>query len=304
MAARSPKTKVLPVATAKRQALGRGLSALLPGATPPPAPRGFSTVPIADVSPEREQPRRYWDTSRIDELAASIKQRGVIQPILVRRVADGFRIVAGERRWRASQQAGLTEIPVIIKDVSESEAFEIALVENIQRQDLNPIEEAEAYQRLLGEFGLKQDEVASRVGKERSTITNALRLLKLPQQLREHVAAGALSVGHAKVLLGVDDPQAMGTLALQVTARGLSVRDTERLVARWKSPAPKVKKAVPTDLKSLAKRMERAIGMRCVVQMKSADTGAFAIRFSSLAQAQQLIEALVADLEKDSRSKA
>jgi ParB family chromosome partitioning protein len=299
----APKVKAKVAPPPQRQALGRGLSALLPSAAAPaPVARAFTSVAISEVSPEREQPRRYWDTARIDELSASIKQRGVIQPILVRRVPDGYRIVAGERRWRAAQQAGLTEIPVIVKDVSESEAFEIALVENIQREDLNPIEEAEAYQRLLGEFGLKQEEVAARVGKERSTITNALRLLKLPQQLREHVAAGALSVGHAKVLLGVDDSQAMGTLALQVTARGLSVRDTEKLVERWKSPTPRAKKAIPSELKSLAKRMERAIGMRCVVEMKSADTGAFAIRFSSLAQAQQLIEALVADLEKDSKS--
>ena len=222
---RPTKAKAVPAAKAGRQALGRGLSALLPAAAPPPvASRGITNVPIAEVSPDREQPRRYWDTARIEELAASIKQRGVIQPILVRRVEDGYRIVAGERRWRAAQQAGLTELPVIVKDVSESEAFEIALVENIQRQDLNPIEEAEAYQRLLGEYGLKQDELASRVGKERSTITNALRLLKLPQTLREHVAAGALSVGHAKVLLGLDDTAAMSALAAQVTGRGLSVR--------------------------------------------------------------------------------
>jgi ParB family chromosome partitioning protein len=282
------------------------LSALLSSAPVPsaPAPRGFLTVPIEQVLPERDQPRRFWDVARLEELAASIKARGVIQPILVRRMPEGnYRIVAGERRWRAAQQAGLSELPVIVKEVSEAEAFELALIENIQRMDLNPIEEAEAYQRLLSEHGLKQDDLATRVGKDRSSVANALRLLKLPPVVREQVAGGSLSVGHAKVLLGVDDAKDLSALAHQVTERGLSVRDTERLVQRWKSPpVAKPRQPLPADLRTLTRKLEKALDVPCSIEMKSATASQLTIRFSTVAKAHELLHRFLAEAAHEARS--
>lgn len=301
----SAKPRPSPTST-KRPALGRGLSALLASAPVPSVPtaRGFLTVPIEQVLPEREQPRRFWDAARLEELAASIKARGVIQPILVRRLPEGsYRIVAGERRWRAAQLAGLSELPVIVKEVSEAEAFELALIENIQRMDLNPIEEAEAYQRLVSEHGLKQDDLAARVGKERSSITNALRLLKLPPVVREQVAAGTLTVGHAKVLLGVDDNKDMSALAHHVTERGLSVRDTERLVQRWRSPpVPKPKEPLPADLRTLTRKLEKALDLPCSLEMKSAAASQLTIRFPTVAKAHELLHRFLAEAAQEARS--
>jgi ParB family chromosome partitioning protein len=282
------------------------LSALLSSAPAPsaPAPRGFLTVPIDQVLPERDQPRRFWDAGRLEELAASIKSRGVIQPILVRRLPEGsYRIVAGERRWRAAQLAGLPELPVIVKEVSEAEAFELALIENIQRMDLNPIEEAEAYQRLLTDHGLKQDDVATRVGKERSSVANALRLLKLPAVVREQVASGSLSVGHAKVLLGVDDTKDMSALAHQITERGLSVRDTERLVQRLKSPRVATpREPIPADLRSLTRKLEKALDLPCSIEMKSAAVSQLTIRFPTVAKAHEQLHRFLTEATQEARS--
>jgi ParB family chromosome partitioning protein len=295
--------------SARRPALGRGLSSLLPS-TPvaPPAPRGFLSVPVHEVTPEREQPRRYWDTVALSELAASVKARGIIQPILVRRLPEGgYRIVAGERRWRAAQVAELKEIPIIVKDVSAAEAFELALIENIQREDLNPIEEAEAYHRLLNEHGLTQDALATRVGKERSTITNALRLLKLPNPIREQVASGTLTVGHAKVLLGVEDAASMAQLAHQISSRGISVRETERLVQKARTPAEppaKERAAAPVELRALVRRLERALNLPCELRLRTSEAGELVIRFESLGKADELLQSMVAEFDPlgDARS--
>lgn len=281
---------------AKRPALGRGLSALLPGAPAHAAgPRGLTTIAIEQLSEDREQPRRHFDQAAIDELSASIKARGIIQPILVRRTEQGvLRIVAGERRYRAARQAGLTEVPVIIKEISEAEAFEVALIENIQRQDLNPVEEAEAYHRLVNEHGLTQEELAGRVGKERSTITNSLRLLKLPDEVKRHLVVGAMSTGHAKALLGVEDPEAMNTLASQVVQRGLSVRETEKLVQKQKTPREPKQKVVPDkELGFLARQLERATGRPCDLKMKTAEAGELVLRFEHPDEAQELLRSLL-----------
>ena len=222
----------------KRRAggLGRGLDALLgeiareepiAAAAREAGPGGIRSLPVSAMAPHPGQPRRRFDDAALDELAASIAQRGVIQPIVVRPHGREYQIVAGERRWRAAQRARLTEVPVVVRDFSETETLEVALVENIQRQDLNAIEEAQAYQRLVGEYGHTQEALAKIVGKSRSHVANLLRLLELPEGVQARVVDGALTMGHARALLGAGDVE---ELAGQVVARGLSVRDTERLV--------------------------------------------------------------------------
>src|SRR3954469_8486066 len=224
----------------KRPALGKGLSALIPDVPETPS-RQPSDVDIDLISPNEHQPRHHLDEARLDELARSIKTNGVIQPIVVRKVEGGYRIIAGERRWRAAQRAGLLRVPVVIKDVAganESQILEMALIENIQREDLNPIDEAAAYERLLSDFKLTQEQIAAAVGKDRSSVANHLRLLKLPQEVRAEVASGRLSMGHARALLAVPDEGPQRQVARQVIAQNLSVRETETLVKRLGKPAP------------------------------------------------------------------
>ncbi|TMA15777.1 MAG: ParB/RepB/Spo0J family partition protein, partial [Deltaproteobacteria bacterium] len=188
----------------KRPALGRGLGALIPGGSPSER-KGVMNLGIEEIRPDRSQPRRHFDEAHIEELAESIRSKGVLLPLIVRRDSEGYVLVAGERRWRAAQKAGLRELPVMVREVSGKEAFEIALIENIQREDLNPIEEAGAYRRLIEEHGLTQEELAARVGKDRSTVANALRLLRLPEPIQRAVVSGELSMGHARALLAIHD---------------------------------------------------------------------------------------------------
>ena len=224
----------------KRPALGKGLSALIPEGSlgpPPAAPaQGVFELDIDRLTPNDYQPRLNMDDARLEELAASIKANGIIQPIVVRRVGEGYRIIAGERRWRAARRAGLTRVPVVVKEVSgeatDQRVLQMALVENIQRDDLNAIDEAKAYRRLADEFTLTQDAIASAVGKDRATVANTLRLLKLPQDVQDLVAAGALSMGHARALLALPGENSQLQLAAEIKTRGLSVRETEALVKR------------------------------------------------------------------------
>src|ERR1041384_3715172 len=188
----------------RRPALGRGLGALIPGGSPAER-KGVIQLGIEEIRPQRGQPRRHFDEAHINELAESIRSKGILLPLIVRRAETGYILVAGERRWRAAQKAGLRELPAMVREVSEKEAFELALIENIQREDLNPIEEAEAYKRLVEEHGLTQGDVAARVGKDRSTVTNALRLLRLPEAIKQAIVAGELSMGHARALLAIAD---------------------------------------------------------------------------------------------------
>jgi ParB family chromosome partitioning protein len=217
----------------KRPALGKGLSALIPDA---PEPKGSPTeVDLDLISPNEHQPRQRADDTRLEGLARSIKANGVIQPIVVRRVEGGYRIIAGERRWRAAQRAGLMRVPVVVKDVAagnDAQLLEMALIENIQREDLNPIDEAAAYEKLSTEFRMTQEAIAAAVGKDRSSVANHLRLLKLPQEVRAEVADGRLSMGHARALLAVPDENGQRQVAREVIAQDLSVRETETLVKR------------------------------------------------------------------------
>lgn len=223
----------------KKKALGRGLDAILVDNNEQTSGEGGITMMrIGDVEPNADQPRKNFDSSELEMLAESITQYGMIQPITVRAVDGIYQIVTGERRWRAARMAGISEIPVIIITADDKKAAELALVENIQRSDLNPIEEAEGFASLIQEYGLTQEEAAKRIGKSRTVVTNALRLLSLPEKVRKLIESGELSTGHAKVLLGINNPEKLEAAANQVVLRALSVRDTEKLVKLLNTPSP------------------------------------------------------------------
>jgi ParB family chromosome partitioning protein len=256
---------------AKRPALGKGIGALLDSATPE-RNKKFFLCPIEELKPHGNQPRKSFDDAKLQELAASIREKGVIQPLVVRKLSDHYQIIAGERRWRAAQKAGLHEVPVVIQDVSEDWALEIALIENIQREDLNVIEEAIAYQYLIQSFDLTQEAVAKRVGKERSTVTNALRILRLPESLQTDVVAGKLGMGHARALLALDEEKKMLKIGARVIAAGLSVRETEALVKSDKDStvgnSVKKVKAVDPELEHLTVELQRALGTQVRITPK------------------------------------
>jgi ParB family transcriptional regulator, chromosome partitioning protein len=284
------------IAEKRRPALGRGMAALLSNAPPPPstapAPvpaipgRTLLSLPIEAVERNPEQPRKRFEEAKLEELAASIREHGVVEPILVRRSGTKYRILAGERRWRAAQRAGLKEVPAVLREATDREAFELALVENIQRADLNAIEEAEAYQVLVDDHGLTQEELAKRVGKERSTVANALRLLRLPEEVREAVRDGQLDMGHARALLGLDDVETIRKAAQRVLREGLSVRAAEGLVrGLTKKPGKKGPAAAPDEtpaIRDLATRLQRRLGARCRVLPKSAVAGKLEVEYTSL----------------------
>jgi ParB family chromosome partitioning protein len=253
----------------RRPALGKGLSALIPDASEPPR-QGAVEVDIDMLAPSDQQPRLMLDDRRLGELAESIRANGVIQPILVRRTGGTYRIIAGERRWRAAQRAGLLRVPVVIRDVpdgSERQLLELALVENLQREDLNPVDEALAYQRLADDFGLTQEQIAAGVGKDRTSVANYLRLLRLPEEVRGDLASGALSMGHARALLALPDASSQRQAARDVISKSLSVRDTEALVKKLTAPprAPRPEPGrPPADVHTRAAedRMRFALGTK------------------------------------------
>jgi len=277
----------------RRPALGRGMAALLQNAAPPaPTGRSILSLPIEAVQRSAVQPRKRFDDRKLEELAGSIRDHGVLEPILVRRAGTGYAIVAGERRWRAAQRAGLKEIPAILREATDQEAFELALVENLQRSDLNAMEEAEAFDTLTREHGLTQEQVAERVGKERSTVANAMRLLKLPGDVRDQVRAGALEMGHARALLGLEKPEAIRKAAHQVVREELSVRDTEALVRRMlRGERPPARGAADSaNVRALVSRLERRLGTRCRVVQRTAQAGKLEIDYSSLAELDGILE--------------
>ena len=283
----------------KRPALGRGLSALIPVAPPAPPPQVRDRDPhrptevdIDLLRPNPRQPRMQIDEPRLDELAQSIRSHGVIQPILVRRVEDHFEIVAGERRWRAAQRAALLKIPVVVRDVKDDHLLEVALIENIQREDLNAIEEAQAYQRLSDEFRMSQEAIAEAVGKDRATIANYIRLLRLPVEVRNELASGVLSMGHARALLSLADEAAQRRVAREVVSRGLSVRETEALVRRESTPsvAPAPRKVDP-NTRAAEDRLKLALGTRVRIVRKGT-AGRIEIDFGNEDELQRLYEQL------------
>jgi ParB family chromosome partitioning protein len=276
----------------KRPALGRGLSALIPDAPAPQAAERALDVDIDLLQPNKFQPRTHMDDGRIEELARSIRSNGVIQPIVVRKAENGYEIVAGERRWRASQRAGLLKVPVVVRDIPDDRLLAAALIENIQREDLNPIEEAHAYRRLGDEFGLTQEQIAESVGKDRSSVANYVRLLRLPPEVRDHVGGRALSMGHARALLSLPDAESQLRVGREIVQKGLSVRDTEALVKRAVSPAPD-KPEVPKDVHTRAAedRLRFALGTRVRIVRKG-KAGKIEIDFSDENELQRIYEQL------------
>ncbi len=278
------------MADKRRPALGRGMAALLSNAAPPPsapaaaAPgRSVLSLPVEAVERNPDQPRKRFDEAKLEELAASIREHGIVEPILVRKEGGRYRILAGERRWRAAQRAGLREVPALVREATDREAFELALVENIQRADLNAIEEAEAYDVLASDHGLTQEEIATRVGKERSTVANALRLLKLPEEVRDAVRTGQLDMGHARALLGLGGADEMRKLAQRAVREGLSVRALEALIRGLvKKPEKKGAPAESASTRDLAARLQRHLGARSKVVQKSATSGRLEIEYTSL----------------------
>ena len=289
----------------KRPALGKGLSALIPDSPAPIAPaHAVVELDIDRLSPNDFQPRQQMDDARLEELAASIKANGVIQPIVVRKTGDGYRIIAGERRWRAARRAGLTRVPVVVKDLSgdltQQKVLEMALIENIQREDLNAIDEAKAYRRLVDEFALTQESVATAVGKDRATVANTLRLLKLPAEVQGDVAAGAITMGHARALLALPGDNSQLHLAREVKTRGLSVRETEALVKRVLEgeslAAPRTRGAAPAPAADVHTRaaedkLKLLLGTRVRIKRK-AKGGRIEIDFGNENELIRIFEAL------------
>ena len=282
----------------KRPALGKGLSALIGDADDALAsPRSALDVDIDLIEPNDYQPRGAMDEARLEELARSIRTHGVIQPIVARRLDSGrYQIIAGERRWRAAQRAGLLRVPVVINDASASDEkrrLEMALIENLQREDLNAIEEALAYQRLATDFGLRQDDIAAQVGKDRSSIANSLRLLKLPDEVRAEVASGRLSMGHARAIVALTGEADQRRVARDVLARGLSVRETEALVKRLTTPAPPAGAKTPPrkDVHTRAAEDELHIALGTPVSItRKGKGGVVAIAFANEDELQRIYE--------------
>ena len=303
------------MAARKTGGLGRGLDALIPnkagGPSKETAKRTRSTVkkekteaqekPAAErlvkifsVEPNLNQPRRHFDEDALMELSESIKQYGVLQPLLVSDKKDYFEIIAGERRWRAAKMAGLKEVPVVVKEFTDQEIVEISLIENIQREDLNPIEEAMAYKRLMEEFHLKQDEIADRVAKSRTAVTNSMRLLKLTSKVQEMVIADMISAGHARALLGISDETLQENTAMKVFDEKLSVRETEKLVKNLVSPTKKEKTerntAEDAIYESLEEKMKGIMGTKVSIQRKKNNKGKIEIEYYSRDELERIID--------------
>ena len=280
----------------KRPALGRGLGALIPGGSAVER-KGVIMLGIEEIQPNRGQPRRYFDEIRILELSESIRANGVLQPLLVRRDGEGYAIVAGERRWRAAQRAGLRELPCIVRDVSDPQAFELALIENIQREDLNAIEEAEAYQRLIEYHGLTQEELAQRVGKDRSTIANALRLLRLPEPIKLAMSSGALGMGHARALLALGDETDLRRAAEKVMNEALSVREVEQLVQRLKGKKvirQERARAGSVQLRYVVEKLQRKLGAKVALRDRDG-AGTVEIRYHSHAELDRILQSILGE---------
>lgn len=295
---------------AKRMVLGKGLDSLIPDNKSAKTPKtenmkaeetaelksGEQMMKINMVEPNRDQPRRNFEEDALLELADSIKQYGVLQPLIVRKRNDYYEIIAGERRWRAAKMAGVKEVPVIIKEYNEQEILEIALIENIQRENLNPIEEAMAFKKLLEEFNLKQDEVAERVSKSRTAVTNSMRLLKLDQRVQQMIIDDMISTGHARALLAIDDPEQQYALANKIFDEKLSVRETEKLIKEIKNPKkPKEKKAVENAFiyEDIEDKMKQVLGTKVHVASKGKGKGKIEIEYYSDKELERMFDMIM-----------
>jgi ParB family chromosome partitioning protein len=277
----------------KRKALGKGLSALLPDPEPPAS----SEEATLHVSPDRLeanpfQPRTLLEPARLEELAASIRESGMIQPLLVRRTGGRYQIIAGERRWRAAQRLGLATVPVVVRDVPDDRLLELALVENIQREELSPLEEAQAFQRLHEEFRLTQEDVARKVGRDRSTVANTLRLLRLPPEVKELIAAGRLDAGHGRALLALERAEDQLALGREAARKGWSVREVERRVALHSAPRPRRSLHRDPNTRAAEERLRAALGTRVQI-VRRGKSGTLRVAFATEAELQRLYELFV-----------
>ena len=275
---------------AKRTALGKGLGALFPAAEGE-RPEHFRTCRIDELRPSPWQPRTMLPDHAIQELAQSIREKGILQPLVVRRRADGYEIIMGERRWRAAKQAGLDTVPVIVREATDRDVMEMALVENLQREDLTPLEQARAYQRLINEFSYTQETLAQRIGKDRSSVANVLRLLRLPDDIKAGLEEGAITMGHARALLALSTPEQQTTLFHGIVSRGLSVRDTERAVrgdAHTQKKRPRRSPETP-ELAALREELQRLLKTQVKLTMRGT-RGTVGIEFYSIDDLERILE--------------
>lgn len=277
-------------------ALGKGLGALIPELEEAEGKK-LLYCGIEEVRPNRSQPRKYFDESKLQELSETIKEKGILDPLMVRRVGEGYELIAGERRWRAAQKAGLKEVPVIVKEVDDREALEISLIENLQREDLNPIEKAEGFKRLIEEFQVSQEKIAARVGKDRTTVTNALRLLKLPPQVKNELIENRITPGHAMAILSLESRESQRALCDLVIKKGLSVREAEALAKRWsekpKRKATEKKKGdLESQLQSLQDTLRRHLGTKVLIQPRG-KRGKIEIEYYSFEDLERVVEVIL-----------
>lgn len=283
----------------KHKALGKGINALIPdfekGEGDGQAQDGLVFLPLEEIVPSENQPRKHFDDEKLEELVESIKENGVVQPVVVQKSKDNYELICGERRWRACQKAGLKRIPALVRDVNNTESLQLALIENIHRQDLNPIEEAEAYNRLMGEYGLTQDLVSKRVGKNRATVANYLRLLKLSRPIKDDLITGRLTMGHARALLGLDTDRQREEARREIIRKSLNVRQLEHLVQRTNKPGKPVrKKSAQKDIfiKDLERALEKSLGTKVSVEPKNKG-GQVVIQYYSNDDLQRIHDILV-----------
>lgn len=280
----------------QKQALGKGLGALIPDLSALDEKEkkalGIAEIELDKIIPNEYQPRKFFDDGRLKELAASIREQGVIQPIIVHRVGTNYGLIAGERRWRAARLAGLRTVPALVREATKRELIEQALIENIQREDLNPLEAAEAFKRLQDEFKLTQEDLAKRVGKERSTITNFLRILSLPKEVKQGLSSGQLGLGHAKAILSLERVRDQLQVAALITKKGLSVREAEALASRLKDP-PKDKKArLSHELKAVEEKLQKALGTKVSISSKPKG-GRILIEYYSNEELDRILEKII-----------
>jgi len=281
----------------KRMALGKGLGALLPefGQT---ESKALLYRGIEEIIPNPSQPRKHFDESKLQELAESIREKGILEPLLVRRTDQGYELIVGERRWRAAQKAGLKEVPIVVKEVEGREALEISLIENLQREDLNPIEEAEAFKHLIDEFGISQEDLSKRIGKDRTTITNTLRLLKLPLEVRNQLLQNRITPGHARAILSLESKEKQKELCAVIIKKGLSVRGAESLAKRWSAKLQKTVSSIKrkgdleSQLHSLQDSLRKSLGTKVHITPKGSG-GKIEIEFFSHEDLERIVEAIL-----------
>jgi ParB family chromosome partitioning protein len=281
----------------KRMALGKGLGALLPEFGQE-ASKAILFCGIEEILPNRSQPRKHFDEAKLQELSESIKEKGILEPLIVRRVPEGYELIVGERRWRAAQKAGLKEVPVMLREVEGGEALEISLIENLQREDLNPIEEAEAFKRLVEEFQISQGDLSTRIGKDRTTITNAIRLLKLPPEVKNYLLQNRITSGHARAILSLETKDKQKELCSLIVKKGLSVREAEALAKRWskrkkRRTAPdQIKGELESQLNSLQDSLGHYLGTKVRIT-KEGKRGKIEIEYYSHNDLERIVETIL-----------